>query len=118
MPGPTLWSQQCQAAAQASGSGWKAAQWKRTWEHWSTAAGHQPVHAQVAKKANGIIIVQPTNIYIHIHIEKDWLLLHFFFLHILYKNDTDVIIRKEKKKKVFFFLNLEEIHRPGLLLII
>ncbi|RMC13366.1 hypothetical protein DUI87_10901 [Hirundo rustica rustica] len=35
--------------------GWKASQWKRSWECWLTAAEHEPVCAQVAKKADGIL---------------------------------------------------------------
>lgn len=58
-------------------------------------AEHEPVHAQVAKKANGTIRAQPMNIYIYIHIER---LVITPFLYILYENDTDVITRKEKKK--------------------
>ncbi|RMC14298.1 hypothetical protein DUI87_09391 [Hirundo rustica rustica] len=34
-------------------SGWKAAQWKRTWRCCLTVTEHEPGCAQVAKKANG-----------------------------------------------------------------
>lgn len=36
-------------------SGWKAALWKRTWGYWSAVARCEPVLAQVAKKASGIL---------------------------------------------------------------
>lgn len=36
-------------------SGWKNAQWQRIWECWLTAAEHEPVCAQVAKKAEDIL---------------------------------------------------------------
>ncbi|KAF4787971.1 hypothetical protein TURU_166213 [Turdus rufiventris] len=36
-------------------SGWKPAQQKRTWEWMLTAADHEPVSVQVAKRANGIL---------------------------------------------------------------
>ncbi|XP_027511229.1 BRD4-interacting chromatin-remodeling complex-associated protein-like [Corapipo altera] len=36
-------------------SGWKRAQWRRTWGCWSTAAKPEPVCAQVAKKAKDIL---------------------------------------------------------------
>ncbi|KAJ7405351.1 hypothetical protein WISP_140073 [Willisornis vidua] len=36
-------------------SGWRAAQWERTWRGWTTAAEHRAVCAQLAKKASGIL---------------------------------------------------------------
>lgn len=44
----------CSAAGWGQ-SGWKATQWKRTLACWSTALGHEPMCAQVANKASGIL---------------------------------------------------------------
>ncbi|XP_058275341.1 uncharacterized protein LOC120748880 [Hirundo rustica] len=37
-------------------NGWKAAQKKRIWECWSTAAEHEPACAQMAKKSDDILV--------------------------------------------------------------